>query len=439
MKQWLLTICTLIALTVGAVEKIAVAELQVRGVEPAPFAAIPERLEERMGGKEIEVYTRTALTSLLKEIAFQQDSGLVADNRQLARLAEMHGVAKLLVPTIARTGSKYTLTLLLLDCSTGRIDSDRRASVEAPTPDALLHKLDGALAQMGLLRTVGGGESTTGDKRKTVAFFPVRVKSGSPEVGNQFGDMLQSFLLKSGSFSLLDRQNLQKLAAEYALGDTELADSASFAKLGKLQAGDFMIVTVIDRLEHRRLSSGTAIAGTSYRDLATVGIQLRLINSATGELIAVESLTVTQKSTDIPAAVRRDWTPQDYLNSLLEKAAVEAGNRIVDRLDPILIASVDGDTLYLTRGEGAGVKPGDVFEIFAPGKAIVHPRTKRILGSAGRLVGELKVSSVQPDFATAHRISGRDTIGEGAVCRRKSISAVENAAPTAPAYPMATP
>ena len=136
MKTWtrrLLPLLLCAGASLAALDRIAVAEIETKGkLDAASVAGLAERIEAKLGGG-YEVISRSALKAMLKEAAFQQESGLVADREQLARLAEVHGVKYLLATTIARIGSKLSMTVMVVDCTTGRLDLDRRRPPEADT------------------------------------------------------------------------------------------------------------------------------------------------------------------------------------------------------------------------------------------------------------------------------------------------------------------
>ena len=192
-------------------------------------------------------------------------------------------------------------------------------------------------------------------------------------------------------------------------------------------------------LEVQNLSSGTAIAGTSTRTVATLEAELRIIEVKSGTLVAVESITCRRRSNEIPAETRRDWTAADYQNDLLSLAAETAGRKLLERLDPVLVAAVDGNTLYLTRGEGAGVRAGQIYEIYQPGKPVVHPRTGRVLGSAEKRLGDARIESVTADMSTASWQGKGELPAVGARCRLKADSRTATPQAAKPAYPKATP
>lgn len=76
-----------------------------------------------------------------------------------------------------------------------------------------------------------------------------------------------------------------------------------------------------------------------------------------------------------------------------------------------------GDTLFLSVGQKDGVQAGDLFHAFTFGKEIIHPVSKISFGFVVKILGELKVISVGPDFSRAVITDSLDAITAGARVR----------------------
>ena len=420
-------------------ERIAVAEPRAAGgISEENLTGISDYLESKLGGS-YDLFSRTALKAMLKEYAFS-NSGMVLDDAVRQELAQK-SVNCLLVYSISRLGSRLSLTMMVVDATTGQVRKGQRAAVTARSLDELFGRLDLALAKMGLL---AGGETGT---VKRLAVLPVSTASGVPgQLADELHGKLSSFLLKSGVFELVTREDLERIARESSLADGALTDPGQLAKVGQLKLADYLAVVKLNRYDHYLVESGTALAGSvAPRSQLALQAELRIVEVATGKIIAVESLRDSMKSTDIPAVSRRDWVAADYDHAFLEHASGVIGNALLDRLDPVLVAAVEGNSIYLSRGSGAGIYVGQYYNVFNPGRQIVHPKTKRVLGTAESFAATVQVIQVTPDLSIA-AIAGQpnEAIREGAVCRNAEPSAAETPygvapapPPPAPAYPMA--
>ena len=421
-------------------ERIAVAEPRaISGVTEADINGISEYLETKLGG-QYDIFSRTALKAILGEFKFVAASGLVVDDNLRQQLAQK-SVDCLLVYSISKLGSRLSLSMMVVNSSTGEIRRGQRASVTALSLDELIGRLDGALQSMGLLA------GSPAPAVKKLAILPVEAASGvQADIPGALHAKLSSFILKSGSFELVSREDLDRIAKESSLVDSHLAASGQFAKIGQLQLADYLAVVKVERYDHYEVSGGTAMAGSiSPAGRLTIQMTLRIVDVKTGKVIAAESLRDSMRSTEIPAASRRDWTVADYDNAFMERASAALGNYLLMRLDPVLVAAVEGNTVYLTRGSGAGIYTGQYFHVFNPGRQIVHPKTGRVLGSAERFAATIQVIQVAADMSVA-AVCGKpeQPIVQGALCRSAEPSAAGTQygvppapQPPAPAYPMA--
>ncbi len=412
-------------------EKIAVADDNRANLPESDIIALTARIESKLNSEAFDVVSRATLNAILRENQFQTESGLVNDREALARFGKISGVNLLLHYTVSKLADRYSMTFLVVNCTTGAVDAKRKATVDARTFPELLGRLDIALDQMGLLQK--GAEQPL----KKLAILPVKIAAPNipPQLAESFGVKLSGILGKSGSFELLDRGDLKSLLAESSLVDSVLADSGQYSKIAQMSVADYLLVLALTRLENNLVASGTEIAGVSTRQVSNVQVQFKLLEVKSGKVVNSGDFKYSMRSTEIPASEKRDWTPADYSNALLDRAASALALLIQDEADPVLVAAVDGNDIYLTRGSVGGIKTGDEFHVYVKSAPIVHPVTKKILGQSEKLAGTVRVTAVQPELSTARLASGKAAeIKNGAVCRRIPAQALPS---PPPAYPKA--
>ena len=95
------------------------------------------------------------------------------------------------------------------------------------------------------------------------------------DVGKGVTDLLVSYLVKDGSYSVIERKALDKILAEQNFSNSDRADADSAAKIGKLLGVDAIIVGSITQFGNDtkntgvggvgagRASSGSAASGRS--------------------------------------------------------------------------------------------------------------------------------------------------------------------------------
>lgn len=420
-------------------ERIAVAEPRaVSGVTESDINGLSEYLESKLGGS-YEIFSRTALKALIKEFNLS-NSGMMLDEGTRTQLA-LKSVNCLFVYTISKLGSRFSMTMMVVDSSTGEVRKGQRAAITALSLDELVGRIDAALDSMGLLAGSGA------PKVKKLALLPVECADGvQSDIPAALHAKLSSYLLKSGVFELVSREDLEKIARESAMADGALTASGQYAKIGQLQLADCLAVVKIERYDHYAVGSGTAMAGCpAPSGRMTMQVTVRIVDLKTGKIISSESLRDSIRSTDIPAASRREWLAADYENAFVEHASAKVGEYILDRLDPLLVAAVEDSTVYLTRGSGAGVYAGQYYHVYNTGRPVVHPRTGQVLGTTESFAGTIQVVQITPGLSIAAVCDKPAApIRPGAFCRLAEPSSIggkygvaPEPPPPPPAYPMA--
>ncbi len=255
----------------------------------------------------------------------------------------------------------------------------------------------------------------------------------------EFGNQLIEFLVKSRKFKVLNRTDIQRVLAENQLTDSVWAKPGQEQMVGKLLVADYLVTGTINRLEFAQVNQNIGITGErSQRITGTFKFQFKITSVKSGKVVAanqvIEKLTSAEVRRLIPAAERRDWSLSDYKDYLFKRATIKAGNDILAGIYPIKIVSVNGDTVMLNRGKGAGIEAGQIYTVFNQGQTVTDPDTGEVLGASEDEVGTIKISAVNPKFSSGKIITGAGTVATGAICRKQAAQAE-----AAAAYPRTTP
>ena len=121
------------------------------------------------------------------------------------------------------------------------------------------------------------------------------------DIGKGIADLLVDRLVRDGTYSVIERKALSKLLAEQNFSNSDRADSASAAKIGKLLGVDAIIIGSITQFgrDDRNVGAGGALSriGGKYglgnvgvkNSKAVVGISARTVLVETGEIVSVAS------------------------------------------------------------------------------------------------------------------------------------------------------
>jgi len=153
----------------------------------------------------------------------------------------------------------------------------------------------------------------------------------------------------------------------------------------------FVLGTVTDV----SLSSKTPEASDVEVTFATTKVEVRLIDASTGNLLKTFVGRSPIFGTKETGADSRGKAVLKAIEIGLDDI-LESFLRQLDFLDwTTTVARVDGETIYLNAGKLSGVRIGDTFEVFEPGKEIFHPNTNLSLGwTTGKLKGAVRVTAL---------------------------------------------
>jgi curli biogenesis system outer membrane secretion channel CsgG len=261
------------------------------------------------------------------------------------------------------------------------------------------------------------------------------------DVGRGVTDLLVSYLVKDGTYSVIERKALDKIMAEQNFSNSDRADSTSAAKLGKLLGVDAIVVGSVTQFGNDTKNTGVGGVGGGLGKLglggfnqkkskAIVGLTARIVNVDTGEILAsAEGMGESKRTSTSLAGAGGGWTgfgggnvnfgSSDFQNTIIGeavKAAVEkmsgeviAGhNRVAVRQIVVqgLVAAVTGGQLILNVGSNAGVKVGDQLNIQRVAAEIKDPATGKVIRRTSSNVGVVRVVEVDEQSAVADVVSG---------------------------------
>jgi len=261
------------------------------------------------------------------------------------------------------------------------------------------------------------------------------------DVGKGISDLLVTYLVKDGSYSVIERKALDKIMAEQNFSNSDRANPNSAAKIGKLLGVDAIVVGSITQFgnETKNMNLGGAggalggfgLGGFGHKkSKAIVSLTARMVDVDTGEILAVaeghgES---ARESTSLLGGGgnwhgfgggNADFGSSDFQSTIIGeavKAAVEkTSTEVIADKDKLvartvvvegLVAAVDGGQIILNVGSKAGVKVGDQLNVERVSKEIKDPSTGKVIRRMATSVGVVKVTDVDDISSVATTVSG---------------------------------
>lgn len=273
------------------------------------------------------------------------------------------------------------------------------------------------------------------------------------DVGKGIADLLVDKLVSSGQYSVIERKAIDKIVAEQNFSNSDRVDTNSAAKLGRILGVDAIIIgsiTQFGRDDKSTSVGGSALGGIAGRyglggvgqrkSKAVVGISARLVNTDTGEILAVASgrgesaragamLSGSGGTWSGGGGGDFDMSSKNFGDTILGEAVNKAVGEVAGRLEressrlPAhvitisgLVADVSGDNLILNVGSRAGVKVGDTLAIKRSTRDIKDPATGRVIRRVEDNVGEVRITEVD-EASSAGKFSGPMAVKVGDVVK----------------------
>ncbi len=258
-------------------------------------------------------------------------------------------------------------------------------------------------------------------KRIAVMDFEDRAGYGH-NIGQGLSDMLVTTLVKTGKFNVIEREELDNVLAEQGLGMSGAVTPQSAAQVGKLLGVELMVTGSVSEFGEKKSSIGGALGGIggklTTREARSV-VDIRLVNTTTGEIILAEAADASEKSRSLDGVRFEDIdfrNPTTWDKTILGKAARKSIEKCVDYIEQAManvpwqgkiIKANDDGTIYMKPGSAGGVESGMEFAVYSEGEDLIDPDTGLSLGSEEKKIGKIKV--VQD-------------IGDGKACKAIVIS-----------------
>ena len=261
------------------------------------------------------------------------------------------------------------------------------------------------------------------------------------DVGRGMSDLTVKYLVKDGTYSVIDRKAMDKILAEQNFSNSDRANPNSAAKLGKLLGVDAIIVGSVTQFGNDTQNTkvggggggwgGYGIGGIGHKkSKAIVAVDARIINIDTAEIMGVASGKgeSSRESTSLLGGGSNwhgwgggavDFGSSDFQQTILGEAVNAAvqqmsGELIADnsKLEARtihvegLVAGVDGSQIILNVGGKAGLKVGDQLTVERITKEIKDPSTGQVIRRMSSPVGVIRLTDVDEISAVGAVVSG---------------------------------
>jgi curli biogenesis system outer membrane secretion channel CsgG len=276
------------------------------------------------------------------------------------------------------------------------------------------------------------------EAKKRVAIFDFDFGSvhhwwtGEWDIGKGISDMIVTNLVRDGTYSVIERKQLDRILQEQNFSNSDRANPATAAKIGKVLGVNAIIIGTITQFgaETRKTDVGGVTSriglgalggvGTS-KSKASVVLDARMVNTETAEIMAVASGKGESKRGGVNllgagagSAGGIDMNSSNFRETIIGEATRQAVDELTRQLAAQaekveatkieingLVADVTDNVLVLNVGKNQGLNVGDVVAIERVQKVVKDPSTGQVLRTITERIGTAKLTSVDAGSSMA--------------------------------------
>jgi curli biogenesis system outer membrane secretion channel CsgG len=250
------------------------------------------------------------------------------------------------------------------------------------------------------------------------------------DVGKGVADLLVTKLVQNGTYSVIERKQIDKVLAEQNFGASGRVDDATAAKIGRILGVDVLILGSIhtfgrDDSSRRASGGGVSVPVPGFggvklgrkKDKAVVGINFRMVSTDTAEILAAGDARGESKREGalisgaggiggVYGAGGADMSSSNFAETVIGEAVYDVVNKITLQVESKaanlparaamkvdgMVAEVVGSTVVLNVGTKAGVKVGDKLSVRRVTREVKDPATGQVIRVLTEKVGEVVIT-----------------------------------------------
>lgn len=247
-----------------------------------------------------------------------------------------------------------------------------------------------------------------------------------------FTNKFVTALVKTRKFDVVERQRVDDILNEVQLSQSGMTSKQRAIKAGQMIGADYFLTGEISVFSITTTWAEIPFTKKSQRTIeARIIVDMRIVDTRSSKVVAADKGEArwTQK-TMFPNRFESAELPADMIDTLERTLCDDLTLKTIDGVYPIKIIGITGGEVSLNRGDGGGLAPGLVLDVFLTGDEMVDPDTGESLGFEELKVGRVQVSEILPRFSKATVVSGAAKLVKGAICRR--VDEPEAPEPTPP-------
>ncbi|MSR69078.1 MAG: PEGA domain-containing protein [Phycisphaerales bacterium] len=289
----------------------------------------------------------------------------------------------------------------------------------------------------------------------TVEVLPALVQTLAARDGEQLLELdrvkqsldgqLTAAIGATAKFDVIARNDWPQLLREqdFATSGNIDAMDAQAAKSFSLRGIRWLIVPQIaDFQDYIESAHFEGLGQKMTRRLVKLAVVTKVYNTTSGRLVeSVNSQFDDQRIINDPTntTVQGGRFTDSMILSIARSTAEQVARDIVDRLMPAKILAITDRIATISRGAGAGVAAGQIWQVFAQGQALVDPDTGESIGDEEVSVGWIQIQSADTRSSRAGVCGGDFGVAAGCIVRRTTESNCPTLSTAPSSAPVAAP
>lgn len=235
--------------------------------------------------------------------------------------------------------------------------------------------------------------------------------TGAAQADN-FIAMIETAIIGSGKFRIIERKRLATLLKEQGLGRSGMVTTNNKKKTGGFEGVDYLIYGTItsisavnksnmgDNVLRGLLGGNRTQQAECFNTRVRMEADIRITDTNTGEVRYATRISEEQESATVCGG-----GGQIDSAGLLRGSADKIATGLVTTIFPIQVAAIQGDgTVILNYGAGA-VERGDFLMIYGETMVIPDPSGTGTIKIDGEKVGAIQITDVQTSFSRAVQVT----------------------------------
>ncbi|MGB9736606.1 MAG: CsgG/HfaB family protein [bacterium] len=242
-------------------------------------------------------------------------------------------------------------------------------------------------------------QNYTGPKKRVcIVDFTNKSAYGQGRLGRAASDILATELFKSGAFILVEREKMQDLLHEQALGQSGVINPATAAKAGEILGCQAIVTGSISQFGVKEYGANYGVYKQKVQK-ADCTVDVRVIDTTTGQVLFADSGKgeFEKKATQVLGMGQYAGYDETLSQEALRAAITKFIDNLIQQLQTVewtgRIAGINGNNVYINAGQQTGLKIGDELIVTSLGELIRDPQTGVIIGRApGPVLGKVRIT-----------------------------------------------